>query len=996
MSEQEKNLKEQEEMEKELTEKQKKKLEKKLAKEEKLRIKREKEAASDEKLMQVLGKVNKNFYPLISACVVAVAVYFIYFLGRGNEALMSSDFWAQYYDFMRAFRRAVMEGGSPFFNWSLGAGQGTIGSVAYFLMSPFNVIALLLPEEKMLLSLSIIITLKLAVAAFTYAWAIKKVLNRHGIEVLIFSFAYALCGFSLSYYYIFMWLDAVILFPVVCIMVKSLIKEKKWIGLTVTLFFLFITNFYMAYMVGVVSFFCFCSMYYYYKKKKKQKFFTKDFWKCFGQFIGCAFIAALASMALILPSVSQLSSRFELIIYAPSHWLLSDPFTMYRQLFLNTHETLSNGEVLAYTGVLTAFLIPLYFFSKKIKKKEKKAFGVILIIFILTIMLNPLNYIMYAGTNNRFYQFRYAFLLSGIMAAIGSRYFPYLLKEKFSRVLKILFFNAGYITLYFIAVHLILKYKDVTDKIDFLSGKKDYFWDQTWACLAINLVVIILTGGTILLAMHRKMQRRQTAIILYGLLVLEVIVDGVFLWNARKKDFISEENWQVNVKQVSDEIIKKEIEKLPQDGFYRIEKNWLLTANDNVGTGMHGISYFTSTDNQGWEAYMRMLGVNNMSATTSPQGLTEISKSLLNIRYFLHMSDDIYQMEEVPQEGYDDYFYIEENDTCLPLGFLVSDKVDELQGMAEEDINPFEEQENILAAMLGRDKVQCYLSAEYDKKPALLFMEEYKIEDEVEDGEAPEGLHTYKMDEDTNSAVLKYKVHKSHGEGVYYAYLYTYNVMNTVGTNTNGKRTVTPGEGDSYKDYVVYHANASTAANSITNLTGDADKVDWDKMSYFYYTEDGALKEDKEALSYAYIVTGNRYQVFGEPYFYYYDDEAFGEIYEELASQPFLVTSYDDTHVKGNVTVTDRDYLYTSIPYEKSWKVYVDGKQQETMALMYGGCLGVKLTKGEHEVEFVYEPEGLKTGIALSVTGFALFALCLAIHVALVNRRKSNSLQAEE
>lgn len=989
MSEQEKDLDTQgkaakspdagQEHKEKLTQKQQKKLEKKQAKEEKLKLKRQKEAASDEKLMKILGKVSKNFYPLISACMVAVAVYFIYFFYRGNEALASSDFWGQYYDFMRAFRRAVMEGGSPFFNWSLGSGQGTIGSVAYFLMSPFNVIALVFPEEKMFLSLSVIITLKLAAAAFTYAWAAKKVLNRHGMEVIIFSFAYALCGFCLSYYYIFMWLDAVILFPVVCIMIKQLILKRHWIGLTVTLFILFVANFYMAYMVGVVSFFVFCGMYYYYKKEKGQRFFTKSFWKCFGQFIGCAVIAALSCMALVLPALSQLSGRFgfgksEISLIG---WLLSDPFTVYRQLFLNTHETLNMGEVLAYTGTLTAFLLPLYFLSKKINKREKRVFGAILVIFVLMIMLSPLNAIMYAGTSNRYYQFRYAFLLSGILSAIGCRYFPCLQEEKLPRVFKVVLFNLAYLSLYFVAVHLILKYKDVTFNINFLSGKKAYWEDQTWVCFAVNLAAILLTGGTICLALRRKMQKRQMAVALYFLLVMEIVVDGVFLWTARKQDYVAEENWQVNAKQTSDKVIQKELAKLPEEGFYRVEKNWDITSNDNVGTGMRGLSYFTSTDNAGWEYYMQLLGIYRMNAVVSSQGLTEVSKSLLNIRYMFHMSNAVYQMEELPQNGYDDFFYVEENKTCLPLGFMVSGQVNELPYVGDEDINPFEQQENILAAMLGRDKVQCYYPVKYEEEPALLFMEEY----ELEDGKKREGMNTYQLDEGTNSGVIKYRVYQSHGKGVYYAYIYAYDVLNTAGVYQNVKRTVTAGDGESYKDYVSYHGNAATNVSYITSLTGDADKVDWDKMTYDYYAEDGSFVRDKDCLSYSLIVSGSPYQVFGDPYFYYYDEEAFRKIYEELASEPFQVTDYDDTHVKGTVNVTDRDYLYISIPYEKSWNVYVDGKQEEVAALMYGGCLGVKLAPGEHEVEFIYEPEGLGAGTALSVIGFSIFAMCIAIHV---------------
>ena len=62
--------------------------------------------------------------------------------------------------------------------------------------------------------------------------------------------------------------------------------------------------------------------------------------------------------------------------------------------------------------------------------------------------------------------------------------------------------------------------------------------------------------------------------------------------------------------------------------------------------------------------------------------------------------------------------------------------------------------------------------------------------------------------------------------------------------------------------------------------------------------------------------------------------------------------------------------MYTSIPYYKGFKVYVDGKQTE-ITKIGDALIGVKLQKGEHDIRITYFPYGLKLGIILSIFGIA-------------------------
>ena len=89
-------------------------------------------------------------------------------------------------------------------------------------------------------------------------------------------------------------------------------------------------------------------------------------------------------------------------------------------------------------------------------------------------------------------------------------------------------------------------------------------------------------------------------------------------------------------------------------------------------------------------------------------------------------------------------------------------------------------------------------------------------------------------------------------------------------------------------------------------------------------------------------------------------------INEMKKSQMEIITYKKDDYIKGKVNVTkDRTTLFTSIPYDKGWKVYVDGKKVKYEKLLTA-FIGVDLEEGEHTIEFKYFPRGLILGSIVS------------------------------
>ena len=67
--------------------------------------------------------------------------------------------------------------------------------------------------------------------------------------------------------------------------------------------------------------------------------------------------------------------------------------------------------------------------------------------------------------------------------------------------------------------------------------------------------------------------------------------------------------------------------------------------------------------------------------------------------------------------------------------------------------------------------------------------------------------------------------------------------------------------------------------------------------------------------------------------------------------------------------------MYTSIPQDGNWKVYVDGKLAKP-ALVGDVMISVPLTEGEHHIEFIYRNAAFALGWKISL-------LCTALLIGL-------------
>lgn len=99
---------------------------------------------------------------------------------------------------------------------------------------------------------------------------------------------------------------------------------------------------------------------------------------------------------------------------------------------------------------------------------------------------------------------------------------------------------------------------------------------------------------------------------------------------------------------------------------------------------------------------------------------------------------------------------------------------------------------------------------------------------------------------------------------------------------------------------------------------------------------------------------------------------------ENLTENKLENIKIDSNTITGNISLTDDKLLVLSIPYQKGWTAYVDGKKVDIQKanLMY---MGISLEPGEHEIRLRFERPGIRASLCLSVFGILIFIIALII-----------------
>ena len=139
--------------------------------------------------------------------------------------------------------------------WSWGTGLGTnyIALISYYLASPLNLLLFFAPAEYLREFLTVFLMIKIGCAGMFMAIFLRNVFKRNDFSIVFFSLLFALCAFTMGYYWNIIWFDAFALMPLVVLGTYSLIVKGNYKTYVIALALTMITNYYIGFFTCIFT-----------------------------------------------------------------------------------------------------------------------------------------------------------------------------------------------------------------------------------------------------------------------------------------------------------------------------------------------------------------------------------------------------------------------------------------------------------------------------------------------------------------------------------------------------------------------------------------------------------------------------------------------------------------------------------------------------------------------------------------------------------------------
>lgn len=158
----------------------------------------------------------------------------------------------------------------------------------------------------------------------------------------------------------------------------------------------------------------------------------------------------------------------------------------------------------------------------------------------------------------------------------------------------------------------------------------------------------------------------------------------------------------------------------------------------------------------------------------------------------------------------------------------------------------------------------------------------------------------------------------------------------------------------------------------------------YDETSSCYYNDYsdehiiGITSEDE----YIEITIGYNYYDSDSTVPYYLDSNKFEEFYNKVKNNTMTLTTFKEDKIVGQIYLQDDSTIYTSIPYDEGWNVYVNDLKVDTYSLG-NSLLAFDCNKGLNKIEFRYKIPKLKLGLIISS-----ISLGIIFHLLFVEYKK--------
>lgn len=342
----------------------------------------------------------------------------------GDNSFLTNDLKYQYIDFFAWFRRVLLGETNLRYSFSQGLGMNTWGLYSYYLASPFNLLCVLFPADKLTLFVFTITALKLGCIHISSAWYVQKRFNLSKPAAFLLSLSFTFCSWTISNLCNPLWIDCLILLPICAFGCYELIRRQRMIHLVIATALNVMFCWYTAYIS--ILFFCIFVLVEFVDYVAEESFSWKLMLDRALRFAGAIALGLLLSAWTFLPTILAMSKGGPVLALGPL--LKTSPKSLIRG-FLPCMWVSNDSTPQFYCGIIMMLLAVSLLVNRTVSIKTRIATLVVTIILVASSVLSPLEYI-WCGMRvpNGFYS-RTAFLLS-FFALWAAGYTLHILKDQ--------------------------------------------------------------------------------------------------------------------------------------------------------------------------------------------------------------------------------------------------------------------------------------------------------------------------------------------------------------------------------------------------------------------------------------------------------------------------------------------------------------------------------------------------------------------------------------
>ena len=338
------------------------------------------------------------------------------------------------------------------------------------IFSPLSILLYFTSRSNIVNFYNIIVIIKICLLSLTTYIYINKNFKVNEYYKIVFSVLYAFSGWIILNYFNIMWLDSVILFPLIIMYLNELLDKENYMGYIITLSMSLMISYYISYFI--LLFILFYSFIYIFIKLDKDRIKKVIF-----RLGMTTLIAILISSFSLLPSLYQtlISSRIDSNVTSSmlSNFMNKSLYLMFSTVFL------------------VLFLMLLFKYKKD--KKNIYIYIVLLVLFSIGLFIEPINLGIHMGSYWSF-PYRYSFITLFILMN-GSIYYidKYKIKGygKYQIIRLIIFILLGIGFIYFNNIY----YDDIIGSQIVLDFNDIDVYKKILVIFIIIFVMIIMSIG---------------------------------------------------------------------------------------------------------------------------------------------------------------------------------------------------------------------------------------------------------------------------------------------------------------------------------------------------------------------------------------------------------------------------------------------------------------------------------------------------------------------